>query len=53
MIARISVVEFGCGGGCGLVNAEMRFSEITKIFYAELCGKTGFCKRTDYVRWVK
>jgi hypothetical protein len=35
-IPRISVVEFGCGGGNGLVNAEMHMSEITKIFPVEI-----------------
>ena len=29
---RMSVVEFGCGGGNGLVNAEMHIAEIEKIF---------------------
>jgi hypothetical protein len=29
---RISVIEFGCGGGNGLLNAEAHISEVTKIF---------------------
>ena len=29
---RISAVEFGCGGGNGLLNAEMHISELEKIF---------------------
>lgn len=29
---KISVIEFGCGGGNGLLNAEMHISEIEKIF---------------------
>jgi len=29
---RISVIEFGCGGGNGLLNAEMHIAEIEKIF---------------------
>ena len=29
---RISVIEFGCGGGNGLVNAEMHISEAKKLF---------------------
>ena len=28
----VSVVEFGCGGGNGLVNAEMHIEEVEKIF---------------------
>jgi hypothetical protein len=31
-VPRISVIEFGCGGGNGLVNAEMHISEAKKIF---------------------
>ena len=33
---RISVVEFGCGGGNGLLNAEMHIAEITKIYPVEI-----------------
>lgn len=29
---RMSVIEFGCGGGNGLLNAEMHIAEIAKIF---------------------
>ena len=29
---KMSVVEFGCGGGNGLLNAEMHIREISKIF---------------------
>jgi hypothetical protein len=29
---KISVIEFGCGGGNGLLNAEMHIAEIEKIF---------------------
>jgi hypothetical protein len=29
---KISVVEFGCGGGNGLLNAEMHIAEVAKIF---------------------
>jgi hypothetical protein len=29
---RISVIEFGCGGGNGLLNAEMHISELEKLF---------------------
>lgn len=29
---RMSVIEFGCGGGNGLLNAEMHITEIAKIF---------------------
>jgi len=31
-IARISVIEFGCGGGNGLVSAERHIDEVTKLF---------------------
>src|SRR5215470_5774778 len=30
-VPRISVIEFGCGGGNGLVNAEMHISEAKNI----------------------
>jgi len=33
---RISVIEFGCGGGNGLVNAEMHISEVKKVFPIEV-----------------
>jgi hypothetical protein len=33
---KISVIEFGCGGGNGLLNAEMHISEIEKIFPVEI-----------------
>jgi hypothetical protein len=33
---RISVLEFGCGGGNGLLNAEMHIREIKKIFPVEI-----------------
>jgi hypothetical protein len=29
---KMSVVEFGCGGGNGLLNAEMHIAEISKLF---------------------
>jgi len=28
---RISIIEFGCGGGNGLINAEMHIEEVSKI----------------------
>jgi hypothetical protein len=37
----ISVVEFGCGGGNGLLNAEMHIAEVSKVFpnvHVELYG---------------
>jgi hypothetical protein len=33
---RISVIEFGCGGGNGLVNAEMHIAEIVKLLPVEI-----------------
>jgi hypothetical protein len=33
---KFSVVEFGCGGGNGLLNAEMHISEVAKIFPVEI-----------------
>jgi hypothetical protein len=33
---RISVIEFGCGGGNGLLNCEMHITEIQKIFPVQI-----------------
>jgi hypothetical protein len=33
---RISVIEFGCGGGNGLLNAEMHIGEVIKIFGGDI-----------------
>jgi hypothetical protein len=33
---RISAIEFGCGGGNGLLNAEMHIKEIMKIFPVDI-----------------
>jgi hypothetical protein len=33
---RISVIEFGCGGGNGLLNAEMHIIEVMKIFAVDI-----------------
>src|SRR5215469_10890545 len=33
---RIGVIEFGCGGGNGLLNAEKHISEVTKIFGVDI-----------------
>ena len=33
---KISIVEFGCGGGNGLLNAEMHITEVMKIFAVEI-----------------
>jgi hypothetical protein len=33
---KISVIEFGCGGGNGLLNAEMHISEVSKLFRVEI-----------------
>src|ERR1700722_17129718 len=33
---RISVIEFGCGGGNGLLNAEMHIAEVTKLFAVDI-----------------
>lgn len=33
---RMSVIEFGCGGGNGLLNAEMHIAEIAKMFPVEI-----------------
>lgn len=33
---KISVVEFGCGGGNGLLNAEMHIAELERIFPVEI-----------------
>jgi hypothetical protein len=50
---RMSVIEFGCGGGNGLLNAEMHIAEITRIFPVkiELYGfdrVTGLPEGEDY-----
>jgi hypothetical protein len=50
---RISVIEFGCGGGNGLLNAEMHIKEVMKLFsvnvdlYGFDCG-AGLPPPTDY-----
>jgi hypothetical protein len=33
---RISVIEFGCGGGNGLLNAEMHIKEVMNIFSVDI-----------------
>src|SRR5262249_20901299 len=33
---KISVIEFGCGGGNGLLNAEMHISEVIKCFGVDI-----------------
>jgi hypothetical protein len=33
---RISVLEFGCGGGNGLLNAEMHIAEVMKLYPVEI-----------------
>jgi SAM-dependent methyltransferase len=33
---RISVLEFGCGGGNGLLNAEKHIKEVTKLFSVDI-----------------
>jgi hypothetical protein len=33
---RISVIEFGCGGGNGLIDAEMHIVEVMKIFAVDI-----------------
>jgi hypothetical protein len=33
---KISVIEFGCGGGNGLLNAEMHIKEVMKIFSLDI-----------------
>ena len=33
---KISVIEFGCGGGNGLLNAEMHINEVMKIFAVDI-----------------
>jgi hypothetical protein len=33
---RMSVIEFGCGGGNGLINAEMHIKEVTKLFSVDI-----------------
>src|ERR1700722_12477693 len=50
---KISVIEFGCGGGNGLLNAEMHISEVMKIFAVDIelygfdCG-SGLPSPRDY-----
>ena len=34
--SRISALEFGCGGGNGLLNAEMHIKEVTKLFSVDI-----------------
>jgi hypothetical protein len=50
---RISVIEFGCGGGNGLINAEKHIAEITKIFAVDIelygfDGELGLPRPEDY-----
>jgi hypothetical protein len=33
---KMSVIEFGCGGGNGLLNAEMHISEVSKLFQVDI-----------------
>jgi len=33
---RVSIIEFGCGGGNGLLNAEMHIVEVMKIFMIDI-----------------
>ena len=33
---RISVIEFGCGGGNGLLHAEMHIKEVMKLFSVDI-----------------
>jgi hypothetical protein len=33
---KVSVIEFGCGGGNGLVNAEMHIKEVMKLFSVDI-----------------
>jgi hypothetical protein len=33
---RISIIEFGCGGGNGLLNAEMHIVEVMKLFAVDI-----------------
>jgi hypothetical protein len=35
-IPKISVIEFGCGGGNGILNAEMHIVEVSKLFAVEI-----------------
>jgi hypothetical protein len=50
---KISVIEFGCGGGNGLLNAEMHINEVMKIFAVDIelygfdCG-SGLPSPRDY-----
>jgi hypothetical protein len=50
---KIAVIEFGCGGGNGLINAEMHIMEILKIFDIEIelygfDGGSGLPRPLDY-----
>jgi hypothetical protein len=51
--SKMSVIEFGCGGGNGLLNAEMHIREIMKIFAVDIelygfdCG-SGLPSPRDY-----
>ena len=65
---KISVIEFGCGGGNGLLNAEMHINEVMKLFAVsiDLYGfdggsgmppqpTTAICRTTfgpAYMRWI-
>jgi hypothetical protein len=33
---KISIIEFGCGGGNGLLNAEMHIAEVMKVFPVDI-----------------
>jgi hypothetical protein len=50
---KISVIEFGCGGGNGLLNAEMHITAVKKIFAVDIelygfdCG-SGLPSPRDY-----
>jgi hypothetical protein len=50
---KISAIEFGCGGGNGLLNAEMHINEVMKIFAVDIelygfdCG-SGLPSPRDY-----
>ena len=65
---RMSVIEFGCGGGNGLLNAEMHINEVMKLFpvSVDLYGFDGgsgmpprpitaICRTTfgpAYMKWI-